>query len=246
MNRVLFVIAVSLQAQTRPDTQALATSLQALRGTAGPSKEQFRSIQDSFLKWVNVRLAHRDTVDKMNDELREAGALDLRPPAEGFPNYTGFLDNLRIEPTPGEFLAIRLGIGTTCSYDETVVVYQRQPWKRLGWLNHGDLKDGVGYVFSSFQVGRRLIAATLFDEWCTSTLIRLNFRIVAIEGASMKTLLNRDLDGRRGFPDWKHPASASIEGDQVNFRYVIGPGGHISHVAQRYAVTAGGAKQISK
>ncbi len=50
-------------------------------------------------------------------------------------------------------LALRLGIGTTCSFDETIILYQRQPSKRIGWLNHGDMKDGVGYVFSAFKIG---------------------------------------------------------------------------------------------
>jgi hypothetical protein len=77
VRQFLFAIAIVLQAQSvKPDTQALAGTLNAIRGEPGPSKEQFRAIQQAFFEWIDVRLRNRESTDQLNRELREAEAFD--------------------------------------------------------------------------------------------------------------------------------------------------------------------------
>jgi hypothetical protein len=250
---LLLAAAFCLQAEsTQPDTQALVASLKASRTEPGLATGRFRSIQAVFLEWIDVRLRNRDSINALNRELADAGVFD---PAHGeransaMSNFTGFLDEIHVETSPDDLLALRLGIGTTCSFDETIVLYQRQPWKRIGWLDHGDVKDGVGYVFSAFTIGpkdvqeRRLVVAAEYDKWCTSTLIRANFRIESLDLGSFKPILNRDLDARRDIGD---PVRADIGGNIVTFHYLATlPPGLLADAVQRYSVHGTKAAAVS-
>jgi hypothetical protein len=253
---LFFAMTFALQAESiKPDTQSLAGALKAIRGEPGPSKERFRAIQGAFFEWIDVRLRNQDTTE-LNRELREAGAFDSRRHDdqlnEGFPNLTGYLDKIQVDPAPDDLLALRIGVGTTCCYDQTIILYQREPWRRIGWLNHGEIEGGVGYVFSSFTIGardaegRRLIAAGQYDEWCTSTMIQANFRISAIEGSSLKTLLNRNLNARRDLAAFHlvgNPITATIDGNTVIFRYLVD---RFKPALERYVVSGETAKLVAR
>jgi hypothetical protein len=142
---------------------------------------------------------------------------------------------------------VRIGVGSTCCYDQTIILYQRAPWRRIGWLNHGDVEKGVGYVFSSFTIGAqdaegtRLIAADQYDKWCTSTMIQANFRIAALEGSSLKTLLNRNLSTRRDIGN--APITALIDGNTVTFHFL---GDRFARTIERYVVSGETAKLVAQ
>lgn len=258
MRWLVFVIAIGVHAQSiKSDTQALATSVKAVRGKAGLGADEFRTIHKAFLEWVDGRLRNRVQVAALNRELRDAGAFGAGQHIGKAHqvNYTGLLEEVGIVSIADGLLAVRLGIGTTCSYDETIALYQRQRPTHIGWLSHGDIENGVGYVFSSFEVGekeadgKRIIASAEYSNWCTSTLIRANFRINRVEGTSLKSLLNRDLDARRDiYGQWDSPpVTAAIEGNTVTFHYFrTAPGAIFAKAVQSYVVTTDRATPLSQ
>ncbi len=260
--RWIIVCAALLNAQDiKPDTRALVSTLESQRHTPGLSPEAHRSIQASFREWADVRLRGRETVDDLNRELHAAGALDLRSeqslPEHTLRNSTGYIEQVHEESAGPTLDAIRLGVGDTCAYDETVVLYRREPWALIGFLQSSkaaDIQNGVSWAFSALQIreakGRILVASAEFTKWCTSTLMTGHFRIDSIDGTGMRTLLTRELPIRRGMEgpeSWDHPIRIEIYGDTVTFRYVKTlPGAHVAPAYERYSVVSGKAVRIGQ
>jgi hypothetical protein len=242
VKRLLILIAALAHAQVRPDTQALVASLKSIRGEPGLSAERSHAISRALLEWVDMRLRNRAHLNALNDELQAAGAFGWGNCEDAtMCDYTGFISELRAEPVPGaeNLFALHLGIGTTCGYDQTIVLYQRKPWARIGWLNHGDVQRGVPYNFSSFKVsevrGRWTIASAEFSQWCTSMMISVSFRISEIRGTTLTDLLNRDLSARL---DEGSPVTLEMTGSSVTFHYLTtATGGLLTRAVERYTVS---------
>jgi hypothetical protein len=243
------------------DTRALVSALQTQRQYPALKAQPYDSLSKKFRDWVEERLRGAQTVTAMNEELRSAGALDGRAekdiPEHTFRNFTGYVDQVHEESVGPGLAVVRLGLGNTCSYDETLMLYRREPLMRIGFLHHVEttgIESGVSWAFSALQVreqkGRTILASAEFTNWCTSTLINGYLRIDSIEGSTMTTLLGRELQVRRGMEgpeSWEHPIRVSINGDTVTFRYVKTlPEAHFAPAFERYSVATGGAVRIGQ
>jgi hypothetical protein len=230
VSRLLFFFATLLSAQQlQPDTQSLAARLKRVRAQdRGLGADSYAAIQKVFLAWVDVRLKNRATVESLRRELKQARLSGAGRDEFWGIDHTGLLEIAPV-PVPDDLFALRLGIGVAIDYDQTIVLYQRRPWRRIGWLNHG-LTSGEYSLFSSFEVGekdgagRRLIASGGYP-----IILRyqgpfdVKLRLDVLEAASLKTLLNREESAEF---DWEQKTvadqfvSASIEDDVVTFQYL--------------------------
>jgi hypothetical protein len=135
VTRLLILLATVISAQQiQPDTQSLAARLKRIRAQdRGPTSDSFPAIQKAFLAWVDVRLRNRASLEALKREMKQAR---LSGPGRdefwGIDN-TGLLE-LSLVTVPDDLFALRLGIGAAIGYDETIVLYQRRPWKRIGWV----------------------------------------------------------------------------------------------------------------
>ncbi len=229
MTRLLILLATVLSAQQiRPDTQALAARLRRVRAhDHAVSGDEFPAIQKAFLAWADVRLRNRASLEAINRELKQARLSGPGHDEFWGTDYTGLLE-VSLVPVPDDLFALRLGIGAAIGYDEIIVLYQRRPWKRIGWLNH-DLTSGEYSRFSSFEVGekdaagRRLIASVGYPIMRRyQGPIDVKLRLDVLEAGSLKTLLNREESAEY---DWQQNTvaeqfvSASIEENIVTFEY---------------------------
>jgi hypothetical protein len=254
---LLFIIAAALQAQPiKPDTQALAATLKADR-LHDQGLTHYRQIRKSFLAWADARLRAPEQIDALNRELRRAGING--PGRDKFwgTDNIGLLE-VSIAPLPSapDLVAVRLGIGVAIDYDETVVLYQRQPWRRIGWLNH-DLSTGDYAKFSTIAVsakdadGQRLIVSSEFPIMRRyEGPLQLNFRIDALEAASLKPLLTKEVAGEYNYvPGHEGPddlfASSSVEGNIATFRYsFVMRNGDTARAVLRYSVSPAAVTRI--
>jgi hypothetical protein len=188
-----------LQAQPiKPDTRALAAILKAARA---PEKgvPQYPAIRTSFLAWVDARLKSPEQIDSLNRELRRAGLSG--PGRDEFwgTDNTGLLEVAVTRlPSAPDLFAARLGIGVPIDYDQTIVLYQRQPWRPIGWLNHELTKEYS--LFSSIAVGPKDAAGNRLIVSCGYAIERrysgpfpAKLRIDVLDGVSLKTLLNKEV-----------------------------------------------------
>ena len=218
------VTVSSLLAQQ--DTTDLAAQLQAIHGKESVSLDQFRRIQETFIRWADARLK-QGRMAKMNEELATAGLLGAKcgPGAEPSRELTytlsGCLDDVTASALSSGVTLISLGIGTTCGYDETVVVYEEAPLKQVAVFTHGPPGAAPPWSFPGFEVtkadarGRRFIAAAGYMQWCTSRYGSFNLRIIELAGSMTRTLLDRQVPGLNS----DDRVTAQINGDQVTFEY---------------------------
>jgi hypothetical protein len=206
----------------RADTARLAARLASLRGTELTAAE-FGPLQLEYLTWIDVRVQARGTVKTINDELRQAKLLYTEPtslPDDLLSNHAGYLDAIRGEPLGEDVLALTLGIyaGESCNYDETIVLYQRKPFRRLAWLNaqqvykHGHYLHGLAVGENDPQRGR-IVASGWTASNCTSVWNGGRFRIDVLQ-PQMTNILNREVIARDDVE-----VKITIENPSATFRY---------------------------
>jgi hypothetical protein len=214
--------------EPRQDTARLAQHLGRFRAykVYELSAVEFKSIQTEYLAWVDSRFRTGVTVDAMNEELRAADLLSDGPKTLDDRlnrTYAGYLGPVEIQPTSGagDLLAVRLGIytGGFCNFDETVVLYQRKPLRRIAWLN-AEPSYKHGFELSSLTVGKddaargRLLASAWFASNCASDWNGGRIRIDRVLGPSLVHVLNRSLNFRNS-----DNVRIDVTGDQATFRY---------------------------
>jgi hypothetical protein len=219
----LIVCLPSVAAGMREDTARLAARLASLQGSELTAAE-FTPLQAEYLAWLEVRVQARGTVQTINDELREARLLYAEPttlPDDLEASHAGYLDAVRGEPLDEDVLALKLGIytGSSCDYDLTVVLYQRKPFRRLGWLNAQEFHEH-GHWLHGLAIGRedpargRIIASAWTSSNCTSVWNGGRFRIDAVQPQGMTNVLNRD-----AIASDDEEVKISIENSGATFRY---------------------------
>lgn len=189
------------------DTQRLATLLKSARGQVGLTKEQATQIRTELLAWTDERIQRGFTIAQLNEQLAASGLQvpeALYKTDDIYQPFAGYLEKITSEPIPSasDLLQINLKIGMTCSFDHTAVVYRRNPFLRVGWINNPNTNGSVAWSVNSVTVGPadstgdRIAAANLMSGWCTSSLVGIQLRIWKLTGNEMRSLLKRDLGGR--------------------------------------------------
>lgn len=197
----LIVSLPCLAAGMREDTARLAARLASLRGSELTAAE-FAPLQAEYLAWIDVRVQARGTVKAINDELGQAKLIYVDPITltdDWEASHVGYLSAIRSEPFGEDVVILKLGIyaGSYCNYDETVVVYQRNPFRRLGWLNAQQAYEH-GHYLHGLAVGKddpthgRIVASGWTASNCTSVWNGGRFRFDVIR-PQMTNILNREV-----------------------------------------------------
>jgi hypothetical protein len=204
---VLLLCVVRLGLAVDEDTGRLAARLEHLRkpgllASAEFSETTFRGIQTEYVAWIDARVLAGLGIAEMNEELRAAKLLDPSGLENPFTqSYAGFLEpveTLAPQLAP-DLLALRAGIhtGPSCSVDQTLLLYQRNPLRRLGILN-GEVSFSHGYIlgearFGRSSVDRRLVATAWIGSNCTSVWNGMRLRLDEASETSIRNVLNRPL-----------------------------------------------------
>jgi hypothetical protein len=228
---LLSVLAVSSWAQAAQpaDTAHLAAQVRAVRGRDWLKSAEYAPLKAQFLEWIDARVLAGRTIESMNRELKAAGLL-LDPPKSAdqySTEYTGKLGGVSAQPVrgAGDLLAINAGIsrGSTCHVDITVILYQREPLRRLAHIN-AELGDGDFACYLSGLAagekdasGARLIASGWVYSNCTSVWNGKRIRIDRLKASSVENILARSLSARdreaiENVAPW-------VRGDVVTFWY---------------------------
>jgi len=205
-------------------TQRLAALLIPARGQVALTKEQADQIRVELLAWTDERIRRGLTVAQLNEQLAASGLLvpeALYKTDDIYQPFAGYLEKITSEPiqSASDLLQINLQIGMTCSFDQTAVIYRRNPLRRVGWINNPDTKGSVAWKLSLITVGsadpngERIVAAGMMSGWCTSSLVGIQLRIWKLAGNEMRSLLMRDLGGR------DEPIKVVIDRDSVAFHF---------------------------
>jgi len=219
----------SLPGQVARDTASLAQHLRVVRGQKSIPTAQFKQIQSELVGWADARLKKNRDAQQMNAELAAAGlfAPEIRYSPDDvdiYHSFAGYLSEVGIVQLANGLTLIRLGIGLTCGYDETEVVYQRAPLLQLGRLDNSEPEGGAPWVFEAVDVsaadsaGRRILAAGAHTVWCTSRFVGVKLRIEQIAVATMQTLLNRQVSGSHSKEG--DIVDADVTSDTITFEYV--------------------------
>lgn len=188
---------------------------------------EYKSVQNEYLAWIDVRIRSGATVAKMNEELISAGLIlkdpelvDAAPNIEK--NTAGYLAEISMQPPgdAGDLRALTFGIhaGSSCGFDNTIVLYQGTPQRRVARINADD-SHKVGFHLLAVTFGKddpnrgSLIASAWVVSNCTSNWNGKAFRIDHLRGQSFEGLLDR---GVGAFGD---EVKISIENDTVTFDY---------------------------
>jgi hypothetical protein len=211
-------------AGVKEDTARLVSHLAPLRGGEFTAAE-FVPIQAEYLAWIDSRVRARGTLEQINEELRGAKLL-FKEPESLQNNYgrseAGYLDEVEVESIPEaiDLLALRLGIytGSNCGYDETLVLYQRKPFRRLGWLN-AEQSFAHGHSLGSVRVGNnpaqgRIMASAWTASSCVSAWNGTRFRIDLLQSQTIARVLNREALTRNDVE-----VDINVQGDTATFRY---------------------------
>ncbi|SPE34244.1 hypothetical protein SBA3_2120021 [Candidatus Sulfopaludibacter sp. SbA3] len=241
-----------MEPKASADANRLAADLQALRGTERLSDAQYKRIQTEYLEWIDARVGAGKTVDTMNTELRAQGLFsDWKDSVdENFKTHAGYLEPLSVRDlhAAGDILVIvaQMYQGALCSLDDTIVLYQRTPPRRIGQINAESGK--YAHYLSGLDVGEKLAsgARLIASGWtfsnCTSTWNGKTIRIDRLRETSVENILTRDLWAQDRFPE--ENVSARLQGVIVSFFYQGGIGDaellSVPSIA-RYRVLAGGA-----
>ena len=206
-------------ARMREDTARLAARLASLKGSELTASE-FAPLQAEYLAWIDARVQARGTVSTINDELRQAKLLYIAPTTltdDWQASHAGYVDAVRGEPLGEEVLALKLGIytGSSCDYDETVVLYLHKPFRRLGWLNAQQVYEH-GHFLHGLAVGGKIVASGWTASNCTSVWNGELFRIDVLR-PQMSNILNREVIARGD-----EEVKIRIQNDLVTFRYSAG------------------------
>jgi hypothetical protein len=201
--------------------------LEAVRGQKGFSAEQFKQVQTDFVTWADARFKQGRDAKQMNLELKTAGL--FAPEIESSPDdvdiyysFAGYVDEVRISPLPAGVVLLSLGIGMTCGYDETVVMYESRS-TQVAVYDHKKSLSGPS-EFEAFEVGkpdaqgRRIVAAGARTHWCSSRFVGVTLRIDEISSGAVSTLLDREVGGSASDRDFV--VRADIEQNKVTFEYI--------------------------
>jgi hypothetical protein len=210
------------------DTTSLAQLLRPFRAHKVYELDQsdYKLIQDAFLTWIDTRMKSGVTVAQMNRELAAAGLLSNGPKTiddQYDRTYAGFLGGIGTEPLQAaeDLLALKVGIytGGACNFDETIVLYKREPLGKPVRINGAPAYEH-GLLLRSLAVGKddnargRIIASAWVASNCTSNWNGSVFRIHVAHPQSLENVLDRDVDV---FGEDK--VGISIHGDIVRFNY---------------------------
>jgi hypothetical protein len=206
------------------DIQVLAAHLKAVRGYNWKSdyRRQFQQIRNDMLEWIDTRIHRGESAEQLNQHLR-LNSLQTRhsPYDDKWSGVVGYVDEVRFQSveSAADLYLVHFGIGMACEYDETIVVYRREPLARIGWIGSSSFGQGPAKRFDSVSIGdeiqgKKLLAAGSHTAWCSSTVGGIQLQAATITGASMRTLLNRDTQGR------VYDIAATVDGNSVTFRYI--------------------------
>jgi hypothetical protein len=233
------------------DTEALATKLKSVREYQALPAKDFRNIQAQSIAWIDKRMQARMPAGELNAELKAAGIFKPETPKpkddDVMVNFTGFVDKVAIDPIPGadDLIGVHIKIGLVCGFDETVLIYQTDPLRKVGTLDHHDPKYQDAQAFSSLLARGGILASGTYSVWCTSTLIRVNLRIDKIENGAIRTLLNQR-EPARFWADPDKLVQLSIDGSVVTFRYPVADADLMPRSAiARYSVSGNTATRIA-
>ncbi len=206
-------------------TQRLAALLIPARGQVALTKEQASQIRTELLAWTDEGIQRGLTIAQLNEQLAGSGLLvpeALYKTDDIYQPFAGYLEKITSEPVPSasDLLQINLEIGMTCSFDQTAVIYRRNPVQRVGWINYPDTEGSVAWRIDSISVsvadsnGERIMAAGLMHAWCTSNYGSIELDIWKLTASGMEPLLERGTGARRD-----DPVTTAIQGNTVTFRY---------------------------
>jgi hypothetical protein len=222
------------EAEAEPvDTARLAAELKAVRGKQWLAAE-YAGIQTHYLEWIDARLRAGQAVQSMNRELKAAGLFP--PSASGtlpdLGSYAGYLEEistLQIK-SASDLLALKARIyrGANCGLDDTVILYQRQPLRRLALLNGDPDNNKYAFYIAGLDAGEenasgeRLVASGWVASNCSSTWNTKRIRIDRLDGLSIKNVLARNLWAQDR--DKGENVAAWIRGNVATFWYNGGVG----------------------
>src|SRR5579871_4489294 len=186
------------------DTAALAAHLKAARGVDSTRDDRFVLLRREMMRWVDTRILRGDSVSSINQELN-ANRLLIKLPvfkAGGDPAVTGYVDQVRLEqpPAANDVSLVHFGVGMDCGFDQSVIVYRREPLTRIGWIESPSSGGPMGFASISIgpsEVGRRILAAESYGIWCSSSFTPIHMEIWSVSPDSMRVLLTREANGRR-------------------------------------------------
>ncbi len=225
---VLILYAPCFAGEIPVDTARLTSHLEQFRRhkSLGLSATQYMAIQREYLQWIESRLRSGATVAQMNGELKSVGLLSEGPNSvdDMFDKtYVGFLGEVEAKPALGaeDLFAIKFGFhtGGYCNFDDTVVLYERNPLRRLAQVN-AERSYTHGYHLRDLAVGKddpgrgRIIGSAWVASNCTSNWNGNIFRIDVSHGRSLENVLDRSVSAFAG-----DPVTIGIENDTVTFRY---------------------------
>ncbi len=215
------------------DTARLAEHLKQLRvhKILEMSAIEFNPIQNEYLAWIDSRIRTGASVTRMNAELAAAHLLSDGPQTvdEWFDkSYAGFLGEVESKPLHPEngLFAITFGIhaGAHCDLDETLVLYARNPIRRIARIN-AEKSHSHGFRLREFAVGEdnpsrgRMIGSAWVASNCTSTWNGNSFRIDLLRGRSLENVLDEGVGAH-----YDDELRISIEGETITFNYTTGTG----------------------
>ncbi|WP_321478212.1 hypothetical protein [uncultured Paludibaculum sp.] len=215
------------------DTAQLAGHLKLLRAhriVQMPAGE-FDSTQRRFLTWIESRIGKGFTVQQMNAELASAQLLSDGPHTvddmfdKDYVGFVGEVEDVDLHLERGLF-AIKFGIhtGSYCNFDETLVLYARDPMRRLAKINAAQ-PHRHGHHLREAAVGKdvpnrgRLIASAWVASNCTSNWNGNIFRIDRQRGQILESVFHKGVDS---YLDDR--LRISTEGDTVTFHYTSSDG----------------------
>lgn len=188
--------------------------------------EEFKALQSEFLTWIDSRVKAGTSIDNMNAELGAAKLLSDGPQTiddQFDKSYAGYLGHIESRPVPGAdgplVLVVGIHTGGYCDFDDTLLLYQRAPLRRIGWIN-AEPSYSHGYHLHNFTMEQegpargRIVASAWVASNCTSVWNGGRLRIDAAGPQSMTNLLNRGV-GFRNSAD----VAITIHNAQVQFAY---------------------------
>jgi hypothetical protein len=214
------------------------------------SAAEYKPIQSEYLAWIDSRMKTGTGVARMNAELEAAKLLSNGPESvdDMFnKTYAGFLGKIEAKPGRAEdLLVITFGIhtGGSCNFDETIVVYERKPLRRVAQIN-AERSYTHGYRLRELAYGKddpshgRMIGSAWVASNCNSNWNGSLFRIDLSRGRSIENVLDSSVSAFGG-----DPVKINIEDNTVTFLYTA-PAGGLSVLTRaaiaRYRVQAGQA-----
>jgi hypothetical protein len=216
---------------------------------------EVKSIQAEYLAWLDARVTAGMSIEQMNIELNSGKLLTTRNGAKliDYGSYAGFVGTIHSnafnadgedDEAPNDLLLFLLPIyiGPGCNVDETLVLYNRETRRRIGWIN-GETTYRHGLLFGAVAAqaqgpdSARLVATDWITSNCTSNWNGQIFRIDSLaNGRATEVLDHSPADGAMA-----GSTKIQIDKDTVQFTYYSGanvadPDGSLPLPVERYRV----------